>query len=593
MSILYVITLIILITLVILVEKSKEKIEIIKTLAITGVLILAYNCFACYMLNLANIPITLLNLSIVNLVVSLIILCKIIKDKTIQRYKVKKRNITIVMLMLLVLVTLIVTYQNFGKLTRIRYVSMDAREHYKAAREFSENEFLSNKAVENNTTSKELMPMGYTNAGIIFKILRPYEGTINLYKAYILFEAFVFFLTGFMFYAILEEKLETIENKSLALIFGIIYMIGYPLNAWILGFHYLLIGILFVEIIIYLQINKQNVKILTNVIMLFLANFGLIFSYSLFCPFVYLAEFVYFIYKFTKNKDKAKLILYTTIALILPGIIGVTYLIVPTIGKVGGYIALDGALYKNFWSNFILFIPFSLYEIYANIKNKKFTFENLIFVLLIAYMVVLGIGMKTGKCSEYYFSKNYFILWLMLNILNIKGMVELGKEKAGKYLTILYTIVYLAIFTISICINKTYITNKASDSLENVMEVFTFNSTMMKAQNAAFVTENEINLYSKMEEILNKDWKKYNKNEILFITNGTQENWIQSLTGYKNILYENYDFAVQNLKQNNYKYIVISENRNRFEEIKKYINYDKLELICSIDDGKIYVRKEE
>ena len=96
-----------------------------------------------------------------------------------------------------------------------------------------------------------------------------------------------------------------------------------------------------------------------------------------------------------------------------------------------------------------------------------------------------------------------------------------------------------------------------------------------------------------MEEILNKDWKKYNKNEILFITNGTQENWIQSLTGYKNILYENYDFAVQNLKQNNYKYIVISENRNRFEEIKKYINYDKLELICSIDDGKIYVRKEE
>ena len=208
-------------------------------------------------------------------------------------------------------------------------------------------------------------------------------------------------------------------------------------------------------------------------------------------------------------------------------------------------------------------------------------------------MVVLGIGMKTGKCSEYYFSKNYFILWLMLNILNIKGMVELGKEKAGKYLTILYTIVYLAIFTISICINKTYITNKASDSLENVMEVFTFNSTMMKAQNAAFVTENEINLYSKMEEILNKDWKKYNKNEILFITNGTQENWIQSLTGYKNILYENYDFAVQNLKQNNYKYIVISENRNRFEEIKKYINYDKLELICSIDDGKIYVRKEE
>ena len=170
MSILYVITLIILITLVILVEKSKEKIEIIKTLAITGVLILAYNCFAWYILNLANIPITLLNLSIVNLVVSLIILCKIIKDKTIQRYKVKKRNITIVMLMLLVLVTLIVTYQNFGKLTRIRYVSMDAREHYKAAREFSENEFLSNKAVENNTTSKELMPMGYTNAGIIFKI---------------------------------------------------------------------------------------------------------------------------------------------------------------------------------------------------------------------------------------------------------------------------------------------------------------------------------------------------------------------------------------------------------------------------------------
>ena len=591
MTIMYVISVIILIVLAMLIEKSKEKIEFVKTFIIINVLLLAYNCFWCYIFNLINIPITLVSLGIINFIICVLMLLTIIKNKRIQKYNISKMNIIVILILLTL--TIIILNVNFEGLTKIRYVSMDAREHYKVAREFLENEFLSNKAVKSDSTSGGFMPMAYTNVGIIFKILNPYIGTVNLYKAYILFEAFMFILVGIVFYMILEKYLKSTKSKILTLIFVIIYVLGYPLNAWIYGFHYLILGILFVEMIIYLCINQDKINLANHIILLFFANFGLIFSYSLFCPFVYFAEFLYFIFNYKQDKDKAKLFIYILIVLSLTGIIGVTYLILPNIGKIGGFIALDGVLYKNLWSNFVLFIPFTIFEIYKNIKDKKISFENILFDLLLIYMLFLFIGTKIGKCSEYYFEKNYFILWLMLSILNVKGMVRLIEGKKEQFIVVAYTIIYLVLFFINVQTKQTYVTNENDDNISNLMEIFTFNNTMINAPDAAFVTRNELKLYESMEKIINGNWEKYKEDEILFITDPTQERWIQSLTGYKNILFDNYAYAVQNLKENNYKYIIISKNRSRYKQMKEYINYNMLELICEIDEGEIYTRNGE
>lgn len=590
MSIIYIISILILFTLTILIKKSNEKLEITKTLIIIGTIMLAYNTFVCYILNLINIPITLLSLTIVNLLISIALIIKLIKNKQIQKYKASKTNIVVAILF--IIITTLILHINFDDLTKIRYVSMDAREHYKSAREFSENTSLSNKARENNTVGEAFMPMGYVNAGILFKITNPYIGTVQLYKIYILFEAFVYLLTGLMFYILVEKHCKNVNAKIIALIFSIIYVLGYPLNAWISGFHYLVIGILSIETIIFIMSEKDKLYLGYHIIVMLLLNFGLILSYALFCPFVYLAEFVYYVYEYIKAKDKLKLFILVISTLILPGMIGVSYLIIPSFGKVGEFIALEGWIYKSLWSNLILFIPFAIYSIYKSIKNKEFTHENILFILLILYMLILFIGMKMQKCSEYYFFKNYFILWLMLIYLNTKGMIQFIETKIGMYIVNIYIIIYLVIFGVSIYSINTYVMQEASDSLNNTMQIFTFNKTMMFAKNAEFITNEELELYSSIEKIIEGKWNEYN-NEILFITDPTQERWIQSLTRYKNILFDDVQYAINNLNENTYKYIVISKNRDTYRNINQYLNRERLQLIYETKDGEIYIKQGE
>ena len=94
---------------------------------------------------------------------------------------------------------------------------------------------------------------------------------------------------------LLERYCKTINTKIIAIIFGVIYVLGYPLNAWISGFHYLMLGILYVQTILYIVKEREDINFDYTLITMLLLNFGLILSYSLFCPFVYLAQFIYYI----------------------------------------------------------------------------------------------------------------------------------------------------------------------------------------------------------------------------------------------------------------------------------------------------------
>lgn len=588
MPIIYIVSIIILFTLTILLKKSEGKLEIIKAVTINLVLLLAYNTFVCYILNLINIPITLISLSIINFIISIMLIVNIIRSKKIQKYTISRTNIVVVIL--LILLTTIIVNVNFGNLTKIRYISMDSREHYKAAREFCEITNLFKKQESNITTGSGFMPGAYTNVGIIFKILNPYIGTVELYKSYIIFEAFVYVLIGLIFYMLLEKYCNSINAKIIAIIFMVIYVLGYPLNAWISGFHYLMLGILYTQTAIYILKEREKLNFDSTLIIMLLINFGLILSYSLFCPFVYLAQFVYYMYKYIKDKNKIKLFLLTLVTLILPGIIGVTYLIVPAMGKIGGYIALEGWLYKNIWSNFLLFIPFTIYYIYINIKNKKVTFYNIMFVLLLVFMIVLFIGTKIGKCSEYYFFKNYYIFWILIVYSSTKGMIEFLRKRNFEFLVNLYTIIYLVIFIVAIYNNETYISWKNNDSLNSTMEIFTFNKTMIYARNAEFVKYEELQLLKEMENIIQDNWSK--ENNILLVTDPNEERWIQSLTGYINILFDDKEYALRNLKEENYKYIVTFENKRTYKDIEKYINKENMKIIYECETRK-NIRKGE
>jgi len=60
--------------------------------------------------------------------------------------------------------------------------------------------------------------------------------------------------------------------------------------------------------------------------------------------------------------------------LVLPTIIGFGYFVLPSLMSTGkttvGHISTEGYIYRDLYSNFILFAPLAIYYILYNIKNK-------------------------------------------------------------------------------------------------------------------------------------------------------------------------------------------------------------------------------
>ncbi len=90
MGIIYTLTILLLIIAFILIKKSDKKLNIISFTSITIVLTLCYNAFICYILTFVKIPTTLLNLSIINVVLAGILFYFIFRKKEIQKYEIDK-----------------------------------------------------------------------------------------------------------------------------------------------------------------------------------------------------------------------------------------------------------------------------------------------------------------------------------------------------------------------------------------------------------------------------------------------------------------------------------------------------------------------
>ena len=589
---LYIISIIILFTLILIVPKSKEKLNIIKTITITLIALFAYNTFICYILNFINIPITLISLSIVNFIISVLLICKIIKNKEIQKYEIIKRDIisTIVILSIIIITISI----NFSGISRIRYISMDCTNHYKAAREFSENTKLFNKETENSTTSKCFMPMGYVNVGILFKIFRQYIGTINLYKVYILFESTIYFLVGMMFYFCLQNKIKTKNQILVGIVLSIFYVIGYPFNALICGFHYLLLGILYFITIFDVIVNviqTKKIEFKFIVTLLTLLNIGLIFSYALFCPFVYLAEFVYFIIKYKKDKNKKEIFLITIFSLILTGLMGCDIVLFQRINELGETgINIDGWIYKNTFSNIILFLPFVIYYIVKLIKEKGKIFEKSLIIFFVVFLSLLAIGTKLKLCSSYYFYKNYYILWFLIFYMAsnvIIQFIEQGETK--KYIANGFIAFYTFLFFIFILFIDTPIqTEETEENTRNLMEIYTFNKTNINID-IPYVYKEELELFEKLDNILEIDWK--DSPSVLMIGEPPQQRWLQSLTGYYHSIYPDAITDIKKWNNGEYEYLIILEKREPYDILKKAIKIEDAELVYQNDVGKLYIKK--
>lgn len=207
---------------------------------------MGYNAFVCYVLTFVSFPITLLSLSVINILFTLPMLIKMVKTKQIQKYKFDK--ISSCFILIILMVTVLVSIANFGFPFKIKYETGDPATHHLTSVIFAGQDRLDNlNEDEVYMHFKGRKIASYVNSGIIMKCFSDVMDEIEYYKIFILFGIFILFMTGSIMYNTLEKFTKNVHGKILALIISIIYVLGYPLNSFLFGFEYLSLGILVIR----------------------------------------------------------------------------------------------------------------------------------------------------------------------------------------------------------------------------------------------------------------------------------------------------------------------------------------------------------
>lgn len=531
MEFLYIIVSLILFISVILVKKSEKKQNIIFWILMTSVIALCYNVFESYIITALKAKSTLLTLTIFNFIVTIIIIFKICRDREIQKYYIKVKDI-ISVLILLVLV-LAIGYKQFGIPFNIKYETTDPAVHYNFAKTYYEEQ--TTPAGDLKTT----MPGAYTNTGILFTIFSGFIEDIELYKVYILFDLIILFLIGAVFYIGIVNKEEGILKSIVALILSILFMLGYPLNSMIFGYAYLSVGILILVAIISMinYIKTKELKRIIFLIYMFLLMYGIFFSYYFFVPIMYSSLGLYMLFDMIKNrKSKNILSIFTKeniidviVILIIPTILGFCYFVLPGFispEETGSMnIAAEGYCYRDLYSNFIFFIPFVLYYCISKISKKENSFININFIITVIFTIVLlYMGLK-GKASSYYYYKTYFLLSILVMQMSVKTMYELIDNKF-KIFVYSFLTVYLAILggaamqVENIILERNYLFNPVP-KMNSYVDIYSFNYIKLNSD-VNILNQNQINAikFLKQKDATRENTKIYGQIlQMLWINN--------------------------------------------------------------------------
>ncbi len=471
MGVIYSVSIIAILIIFMLIKKSDKKLNGLGILGLGIVLILCYNVFECYILNFLRIKLTLLNLSIVNFVLIILGGIYLFKKKEIQKYYLNTYDLIFVFL--IAIIVFFIGAFHYGNSLTIVYESTDPAVHYTAAVDFANSDHLFNLEGDELWGMQNWKLGSFVNSGLIMKIFSNVIDVFYNYKIFIAFGLFTLFLTAYIMYMAFV-KISKGKLQVLAFIVSLLYVLGYPLNSLLFGFEYMSMGILVVTALLYAVqfYTSKEINLKQIIVILFLLNFQLFHSYYQFIPYIYSALFIYICfvnYKEDKKIFSKKNIITLLVTLILPFILGYIYYMAQGIYNLdflNSSIATEvedsiegqeqlissfktpGYVYNNLYSNIIILLPLVIYVIIKEIREKKsIDFSSIAVIFTLGYIILLVIGNIMDYVSDYYVTKNYFALWILLWYINFKGLYYLYEKK--KLIPYLIVVVYVVILVIS------------------------------------------------------------------------------------------------------------------------------------------------
>lgn len=590
MSILYIITSLILLTAFLLIKKTDGKENLLFWLLISIILFMCYNSISVYVLSTLGIKASLIIRSIINIFMSFLFYNFYFKNTHIQKYYVDFKDILACLFILLFCIY--VAGSLFGKNIALKFETTDPASHFNLATRFAESNLLLEKSPADPLygQSKCTMFFSYTNLGTLFQLAPKNISFIILGKIFVLFESFIFLISGLLLYFTITMKRKNnkigLLTMILSILISILYLFGYPLNNLIFGFHYLGLGVLLINTIIIFVTLIFSKKFITNkliIILTVIVIFSIFTTYYLFVPVIYASVGIYILWQFYFNKklNFKKSLLLITYILIIPFIIGfINYFIPPLFDKTivtgGNALALEGYIYRNLLGNFIFLIPICIWNVIEKFKNKRLNIETIIFALFIIFCILVFFLGWIGKASSYYYFKSYYPISLLMFII-IGNIIDSDSKRS---ITIVYLLAYVILIIFQINEVDSKISNhnilfNPSGFSRSITDIYAFNYQKINS-NEYIYSASELNSLEEIEKII--DDENIKTGEIILYDGLLEKLWFYSYfkispvnDSYTLSDYYNDNLSVDNLINNsNFSYVLYHHNDNDKTKLLEY-----------------------
>ena len=597
MNIIYIITSIVVILSYLLMKKEDKKYNIIHSIIISAIIFLTYNIFISTIMFFAYIKSTLLNLSILNIVFSIYPIHTIRKNKEIQKYYLNKIDLIAVIIILVSTITIAIL--NYGTNIAVKHAVTDAATHYFAADDFYRYSTLFSRESSDVTKwidSPYLMTGAYVNTGIFLKLFKGIISETFFCKLYFIFDISIWVLSGLLMYTALSIESKSKRHQILALVMTFFYIFAYQLNSLFAGFSYLGVGLdIIIGIII---IMKSQLKTKNKIAYLFLLNLGIMFSYYYFAPVMFLSEFWYILKANKTQKIKIfskKNILEILIALVIPGLIGVTYFIIyplfiqnNTITNYATAIGTSGFIYENLIMNVLPYLLVSEVFIIYNLLRKTNSYINKLLIVTLIFTFAIFTLFKLEYASSYYYYKLYYMLFLVL-VVSTYEMLKIFTEKNKNVQIIVSGILLLyslGIFS-AMVMNKDWY----------VFDIYLTNGKEIK-DDYALIKEKELDLF----DYYNKNINTMTNDDTLFCKtrgNTGRDRWVYSITknsyNLNNALSNTSVTTVEKfVKNSKYRYFVLLKNDygGDYEKVQDDVKQYDLKILIQNSAGMILEKQD-
>ena len=597
MNIIYIITSIVLILSYLLMKKDDKKYNIIHSIIISAIIFLTYNIFISTIMFFTYIKSTLLNLSILNIVFSIYPIHTIRKTKEIQKYYLNKIDLIAVIIILVSTITIAIL--NYGTNIAVKHAVTDAATHYFAADDFYRYSTLFSRESSDVTKwidSPYLMTGAYVNTGIFLKLFKGIISETFFCKLYFIFDISIWVLSGLLMYIALSIDSKSKRHQILALVMTFFYILAYQLNSLFAGFSYLGVGLdIIIGIII---IMKSQLKTKKKIACLFFLNLGMMFSYYYFAPVMFLSEFWYILKTNKIQKIKIfskKNILEILIALVIPGLIGVTYFIIyplfiqnNTITNYATAIGTSDFIYENLIMNVLPYLLVSEVFIIYNLLRKTNSYINKLLIVTLIFTFAIFTLFKLEYASSYYYYKLYYMLFLVL-IVSTYEMLKIFTENNKNVQIIVSGILVLYSFGIfsAMVMNKDWY----------VFDIYLTNGKEIK-DDYALIKEKELDLF----DYYNKNINTMTNDDTLFCKtrgNTGRDRWVYSITknsyNLNNALSNKSVTTVEKfVKNSKYRYFVLLKNDygGDYEKVQDNVKQYNLKILIQNSAGMILEKQD-